>query len=93
MAGTRGPRRWPRSLHATLVAATLATLEAHRLAAGARRTALTAGRSRTASFERAFRDALGDVVLDPVEIPVHDGGLALGQALAGLLHLTERGGR
>ncbi len=76
-------------LHATIVAATLATIEEHQLAAGVRRIVLTGGAFQNRLLERAFRDALGDVVLDAHEIPVHDGGLPLGQALAGALYLTR----
>jgi len=81
-------------LHATIVAATLATIEHHGLASGVRKIVLTGGSFQNRVLEHAFRDALGDVVLDPIEVPVNDGGLALGQALAGALHLiAENGGR
>lgn len=79
-------------VHATLVAATLATIEQHHLAAGVRRVVLTGGAFQNRLLERAFRDAFGAVVLDPLEVPVNDGGLALGQALAGALHLSRNGG-
>lgn len=79
-------------VHATLVAATLATIEHHHLAAGVRRVVLTGGSFQNRLLERAFRDAFGPVVLDPLEVPVNDGGLALGQALAGALHLSKNGG-
>lgn len=80
-------------LHATLVAATLACVETHQLAAGVRRVVLSGGALQNRLLERAFRDALGDVLLDSAEVPVNDGGLALGQALAGALHLHQNGAR
>lgn len=79
-------------VHATMVAATIATIEHHRLATGVRRVVLTGGSFQNRLLERAFRDAFGPVVLDPLEVPVNDGGLALGQALAGALHLSRNGG-
>lgn len=79
-------------VHATLVAATLATIEQHHLATGVRRVVLTGGAFQNRLLERAFRDAFGAVVLEPLEVPVNDGGLALGQALAGALHLSRNGG-
>lgn len=75
-------------LHATVVAATMATLEGHQLAAGVRHIVLTGGAFQNRVLQRMFRHTLGSAILDPHEVPVHDGGLALGQALAGALFFS-----
>jgi hydrogenase maturation protein HypF len=88
LAGTPHPLIAAR-LHATIVAAVLETVERHHLAAGVRRIVLTGGAFQNRILQRAFRERLGDVLLDPVAVPVHDGGIALGQALAGVLTLNQ----
>ncbi len=76
--------------HRTIVEATTATIEQLGLAAGVRRVVLAGGSFQNRRLERGFVAALGpDRVALSREVPVNDGGLALGQAYAGVQALAR----
>ena len=76
--------------HQTVVEATTESIETLGLAAGVRRVALTGGSFQNRRLERGFLAALGaDRVVMGREVPVNDGGIALGQALAGAVALAR----
>lgn len=76
--------------HQTVVEATTEAIETLGLAAGVRRVALTGGSFQNRRLERGFLAALGaDRVVMGREVPCNDGGIALGQALAGAVALAR----
>jgi hydrogenase maturation protein HypF len=76
--------------HQTVVEATTEAIESLGLAAGVRRVALTGGVFQNRRLERGFLAALGaDRAVMGREVPVNDGGIALGQALAGAVALAR----
>jgi hydrogenase maturation protein HypF len=79
--------------HQTIVEATAATVLRALASSGARRVVLSGGSLQNRILARGLFEALGpDRVRMAREVPVNDGGLALGQAWAGVLSLQHRGG-
>ena len=72
--------------HRTIVEATAATAVRVLAASGARRVVLSGGSFQNRILARDIGDAVGrDRVVMAREVPINDGGLALGQAWAGVL--------
>lgn len=79
--------------HATVVEATSVVVARALAETGLRRVVLTGGALQNRLLERGLVARLGaETVVMPREVPVNDGGLALGQAWAAVLALTEPGG-
>lgn len=77
--------------HATLVAATAERVEQARALTGANHVILTGGAFQNRRLEAGLRQGRANVLLAQ-EVPVNDGGLALGQAWSAVLALrAERG--
>ncbi|MFO0746252.1 MAG: carbamoyltransferase HypF [Myxococcota bacterium] len=84
------PARISARFHATIAAASAAAIDHLGLAAGVRRVVLSGGSLQNRRLERGLVAALGaDRAALAREVPVNDGGLALGQAYAGVLALRE----
>jgi hydrogenase maturation protein HypF len=79
--------------HETLVAATVELVTRARREAGCEAVVLTGGALQNRRLAEALRRRLGDAAHLSREVPVGDGGLALGQAFSAVLasHARERG--
>ena len=85
------PERISARVHATVVEATCAVAARALAETGLRRVVLSGGALQNRRLEQGLVARLGDeTVLSPRDVPVNDGGLALGQAWAAVLALTER---
>lgn len=77
-------------VHATVVEATCAVVARALAETGLRRVVLTGGALQNRRLEQGLVERLGaETLLLPRDVPVNDGGLALGQAWAAVLALTE----